>query len=721
MKKIKRAAVLVLCVAMLVNITACVPFAFPGTQESSGSESQKRPSLFEAFFKILQGNTEDRPEAESETGNAAERPEAESETGNASERPEEETGAGAAAEKPDTESGTGSSDSVKKEGAAGDFMPEYYHYDKADFEALLEKIKAAADGQDETALEEAYEEGYQELIRLDDLYSSSYLQYSDDVSNTEYEEEMNYTETLVNDCIDLMSTLCHEIVTDGKHESFASYLGKEVCDYFKEYEPIPDEIKKMQDRETDLVTDYYREMNDLDHKTVEINGKSWSLEDMNGEKGEELASQSPQDYLKAYLQITKQFADTVGPIYLELIQIRTKIANHYGYDNYAEYAYKEEYSRDYTVEDAEKFCSDVKENIAPLYYNTVYYGGALNPDLTFDSDVPGLLEDLGTLAKAVSPVSEKAFELLSDEKLYDLGYDEERIESSYTSVVTSTGKPYIFAHLNDEIYDFLTLTHEFGHFSYFTQKKEENYFLTENHLDLMEMHSNGFELLCTKYYDQYFGSEAGDAEAYALGELLGNVTQGCIMDEFQREVYKNPDMTMEEINQLYAKVAASYGEPTFGSEAYEWSLIPHNFESPMYYLSYAVSAVTALEIWDISQNDYSEGVKAWENLIDQTDENEGYFKTLERCALTPITETEKVNTICRDVIAKISDLSGAGGLGYGYEGFDELFPDGFSPEDLNELLPEGISWDELFPGGFSPDDFGPTPVAPPEEQGEQVA
>ena len=679
MKIMKKAAIFILCCVLVFSLSGCV--VLPGrnaiSQEGSDGQNEDDLSRLEDLLKTL------LQKLESVTGDADEEEDAgeDKETGedkdagrireerdipDYDQKPEKEDSDDAATddaaieeEKPEDQPGKQKESDNKEtqdngQAETGSFLPEYYHYDKADFDALLEVLENAAKDGDEAALEKAYDAAFEELLKLEDLYGSIYLTYAHDVSNQENDDEMNYADSLVVDCRDELCTVCHNILKKAKNDDFENYLGKEVADMFLDYEPMDDEIKALRDRITDLETDYNAELNKLDQYSYEYNGREWTFEDLeDSELASELAQSDPQGYLSIYDGILHNFNEAVGPIYLELVDLNNQVARYYGYDNYAEYAYKEVYGRDYTVQDAGEFCEVIKQNVAPQYYTYVYYGGAFSTDIDYDSNIEGLLSSLEFLADEISPLAAEAYQDFTEQKLYDLGYEDNRLEGAYTSTLAKTGKPYIYAHLGDRARDLITVAHEFGHFTYFDLQENYNYWLDSmSGLDLMEMHSNGFDVLSTKYYDRFFGPQADDALHYALANILSSVVDGCIQDEFQRRVYAENDLTLDRVNEIYTEVVSSYGGYTFGSENYEWCFVPHNYQTPFYYLSYAVSGLTALEIWSISQEDYDKGVEAWENLIKYTSDREDYFTTLEKCGLSAFTDSEKVNEICGTVLQK---------------------------------------------------------------------
>lgn len=64
-------------------------------------------------------------------------------------------------------------------------------------------------------------------------------------------------------------------------------------------------------------------------------------------------------------------------------------------------------------------------------------------------------------------------------------------------------------------------------------------------------------------------------------------------------------MTLEEVNELHSEIFYQFT----GSELYyEWVEIHHHFETPFYYISYATSAISALEIWAQSLDDRNQAV-----------------------------------------------------------------------------------------------------------------
>jgi len=118
-------------------------------------------------------------------------------------------------------------------------------------------------------------------------------------------------------------------------------------------------------------------------------------------------------------------------------------------------------------------------------------------------------------------------------------------------------------------------------------------------------------------FDEVFSREQAERlKVYELNQLLSCVITGCIYDEWQRMVYDDPDMTLDEINDAYRKVCLSYGREETDWMGYDWVNTHHNFSNPMYYISYATSAIVALQIYELSKTDRQAAIDAWNYFLD---------------------------------------------------------------------------------------------------------
>ena len=104
----------------------------------------------------------------------------------------------------------------------------------------------------------------------------------------------------------------------------------------------------------------------------------------------------------------------------------------------------------------------------------------------------------------------------------------------------------------------------------------------------------------TSYAGEIFGGRGGEAYTrVTLYDMLNSVLDGCLYDEFQAMAYQDPDMSVEELNRLFKQMSEEYGYvyDSGMEEDSSWVENSHNFQTPMYFISYATSALSALDLW----------------------------------------------------------------------------------------------------------------------------
>ena len=524
---------------------------------------------------------------------------------------------------------------------------EYYHYDPADFNAMCGELEELAAGNDADAVISKYDKLYDECMELDTLYAVIYIMYSTDVTNDYYSDEQLYTYDKLQRCSDKLCGVCRKITEGPCAEQFRKHVGKEAFDVFAEYTPLTKHQKELMKEERKLVDEYYDVIEAAEEETYTYGDTDWNFDMISGDKGSELAISDYNGYVEIYNGLLKMANDKAGPIYLKLLKIRTEIANLAGYSNYADYADKEEYCRDYTREDITQLHKDVRK-ISKTYFDN-YYSNYSDDGALPKMSVKKLLANLQKYSSQVDEMAGQSAQQMIDEKLISIGDEKNRQDGAFTTYVFKANCPFISMTM-DGGRDFIVLSHEFGHFVEYNNETQNNILTDSDNIDLAEIASNGLEGLMTNFYDDIYKNSAKEAKKAAIGELLENVIDGCIEDEFQRAIYDHPDMTLDEINKLYSKTYAKYNTWAEGDPGYSWVFISHTFESPMYYISYTVSALAALQIWNQSQKDFSKAVGTWEKFIKVGTYNQTYLDGVGKCGLQKFTEKGAVKKICKPAL-----------------------------------------------------------------------
>lgn len=448
-----------------------------------------------------------------------------------------------------------------------------------------------------------------QLRDLDTMDALASIRHSRDVMDEEAAQELAYIEAACNEAADAFSQLLREALLSPCASVFSADLTEEDIEYYTSYTAMTEEQLSMLQKERDLETRYEQAAAGI---TVEHQGIEWT--DDSAYYAYTMGTLDLEGYeaiSQAYVE--KQNA-VLGAIYLELAALRQDFAKSCGYDNYADYAYEEIYNRDYTPEDIRAFHQAVKDGGFYGISDTLYQLAFADPDLDVyygdyaNEETIDLVE--GFMGQMSSELAE-SYGFMHSHGFYDIEEAAYKDGSAYTTVLASYGAPFFFSTPTGFFADFMRIVHEFGHYN-------ESYWCFDilagdsKSIDLAEVHSQGLELLFTHWYDDIFGESAQFAQDVLMMYLIQSICDGSLYDELQQYVYTTDDLTLEKINRKYRQLCGEYGmvdQDDPREEMYSWVQINHNFTSPCYYISYAVSAAGAFDFWLSAQNgDYFDAV-----------------------------------------------------------------------------------------------------------------
>ena len=75
----------------------------------------------------------------------------------------------------------------------------------------------------------------------------------------------------------------------------------------------------------------------------------------------------------------------------------------------------------------------------------------------------------------------------------------------------------------------------------------------------------------------------------------------------------------------------------------------------MYYVSYGVSGLAALQIWDQSRTDFDGACDTWHAIIDAGCYDYGYCELLEKVGMFDFKQPDKVVALCNDALDYVED------------------------------------------------------------------
>ncbi len=485
----------------------------------------------------------------------------------------------------------------------------YISYDLEDLKDYTDPIyEMAENGASQEEFEDAFFALYDEIYYIYTLYEIIDERSYADASDTEAAQEAVKAADTYSRAYDEYMLAMRAVAESENSALIEEVYGQDFTEYFKTYEPSTDEDLELGSRESTLVQQYYT-----------------------------LIGEPEVDF------------EAVGETFLELVELRNRQAKLAGFDSYAEFAYSGVYSKDYTPQDAETVWQGAKEYFAPLLAelgeSAVEIADELSAPGTLDASPESVLGALGRGVSQISPELREAYDYMMEHGLYDISIDSSKVNTGYTSLLYYFNEPYIFNCATGTFVDYTDTFHEFGHFANYYYTTADLLFGIQDY-DLSELQSQGMEVLFTFMYDQFFEPEIADAmRDYTLLDLAYSVLEGALYDEFLQRVYSEENLTVERVNEIYAELYEEYGYVPYEGYETEWMYVSHNFEAPFYYISYAVSALAALEINELCLEDWDEGVDRYLTVEAMDPEVYYYSEALDEAGFSDIFDIRSYESI----------------------------------------------------------------------------
>jgi M3 family oligoendopeptidase len=475
------------------------------------------------------------------------------------------------------------------------------------------------------------------------MYNIRYIDFYKDVTNEKIEKEIPEIEEKSYDYYDKIFSSLNALYNSDYQDYIFDNFDEKLIAAIANYRETDENYMDLINEESELVLEYESA---ADNCSVEYNGQTWTADDLY-----ENPPMNASDYNAISNMIYSQKNKKLGDIYLKLIKVRNKIAKSFGYSNYAEYAYESRYIRDYSLDDIEKVYKEVKTSFPDLY-NGLYkqlglslYSTGLANDTFNGTQVLDTIEPY--MAKVDKEIYDN-FEYMRKYNLYDIDEMPNKMDCGFTVSLYSYGVPFIYNSPYGDYNDIRTMIHEFGHANVeYTNPSRAIYDDFGCSLDTLEIHSQGLEVLFTDYHDDIFGETKGKAFTdFTIYAMASSVVEGCMFDEFQRFAYENPDCTLEQLNTEFKTLCDEYSVEFNTDAAYtaDWTDVAHNFNSPMYYISYATSALSALDLWIEAADDRDSAIDKYKSLI-ECGSNTPYMESIQSCGLRNIFEEGTVSDI----------------------------------------------------------------------------
>ena len=475
----------------------------------------------------------------------------------------------------------------------------WYIYDAAELLDKAARLGETADGKEAADLYDWLMAEYAKVYTLDNL---AYIDFYAHPGDETLSDACRQLDSVLNEVNDALCTALSDALDGPAGSALRSYIGEDKATALVGYDEQTDRQRENTERVSELTLQY-------------------------------------NALIMEYLSYDEE-TEKIGALYRELVDLHNEEAQIVGYKDYADYAYEASYGRDFTPDDAAALCEAVKP-YARQYFGSLYYNEATYADFSADTDLTER-ELVGLVTQYMPRVSDdaaKAAAYMEKHGLYFMDSAERVSDLGFTTTLDQYNAPFIYLALYGDQNDIQSMFHEFGHYYDAYVNPVPDLLLSVGSLDIFEIHSTGMEALSTGWYEDIYGEDADLARIRFLDSALYTVFSGCLFDEFQRVVYADPTLTPEQISQTFVTIARSYGLRSFGKEfSHYWMQVNHNFESPFYYISYAVSMLASLQIYEMAENDWAAAAGFYNDLVSLGAFDYTYCELLDKVGLECFTD-----------------------------------------------------------------------------------
>lgn len=530
---------------------------------------------------------------------------------------------------------------------------KYTEFDLEGYRAKVDAFSALLDTEGNfDAIKASFEENYKLCEQADTLATLASTLYNLDFKNDARSEDSDKSLEIDIEANDIFRiSVAAALNSDIYGEEFTAYLGDVRAENYKDYEPMKKELKDLYNEQTKLEKEYDKLA--AEGMTGTVDGKEMTADDA-------YSNLSGAELERALQEIYKTANEKQGKLLIKMRGVRNKIAKLEGYDNYVDYCYKEIYGRDFEPDAALTFAAAAKKYLKSLpgQYNKMAYSYFACNDARTAKSAEEVVALVGSYVEKLSPELAESYSFMVDHKLVDVTDNNKKLQNiGYTTVFSSYGAPFIYNAPVDDMFDITTMTHEFGHYNNAYYTNEPDRVTYSSSYDLCEIHSQGLEALFSQFYDEMYPGCADYARRVLLYFLSSSIVEGCKFDQLQQEFYLN-DLTLDEMNTRYKEICEEYGKsyPNDITSDRTWINVAHTFSSPMYYISYATSALSALDIYTMVIEDPEKALDEYMKLTAYHDVNVGYLEVLGKAGFGNFTDESYVEKVLSTVMEHVKTL-----------------------------------------------------------------
>ncbi len=378
----------------------------------------------------------------------------------------------------------------------------------------------------------------------------------------------------------------------------------------------------------------------------------------------------------------KAHSADLDEIFDQMVKVRDRMAKKMGCKNFVELGYYRMGRLCYGPEEVKAFRENIRKDIVPVVARLrTEIGKKLGVDrlMVYDYDLifpqgdpapKGGKEAIFAAARAMyhdmSPETGRFFDFMLETEAFDVESRKHKWGGGYCTSFMAYKQPFILANFNGTAGDVDVVTHEAGH-AFADYTIADNKYVVELNvggMETAETHSMSMEFFAWPYMEGFFGEDARRYRFMHLLDALSFLPYGTIVDDFQRQVYENPDWTPEDRKAAWRRLEAAFrphlsfdGVP-YLEEGTRWQYQMHIYETPFYYIDYCLAQTAALQFLLESRKDYHDAFRRYVRFLSQGGEKV-FTDLLAEAGLKSPFEPGALQEVAKESEALLRDLEAA--------------------------------------------------------------
>ncbi len=340
---------------------------------------------------------------------------------------------------------------------------------------------------------------------------------------------------------------------------------------------------------------------------------------------------------QALLSIEEAFRtneSVIQRLFSQLVDLRQERASANHQAGYEELAFVELGRIDYTSKDVDHYASIIQtyfrlvKQLFQLEQQTFLGKQALHPwDVRqsaytqIDHQVTGsdvlFLDKAQAILENVHPSFADLLKEMRQADHLDIGARSNKAGGGFCEYLPVERQSFLFMNRMQTFDDLVIFMHEMGHAVHHDAMKETYDGLQPIPLEVGEFAAMSLELLMMNEWHQVIPNKRDVARAKLeqIRSIVEFLPQTIIVDRFQSWLYAHPDHLPEERQASFARLRETYDtdvidwSETLDWKGLEWMSVIHLFETPFYYIEYAIAQLAALQIYQRFTKDPDQTLK----------------------------------------------------------------------------------------------------------------